>query len=51
MSVVVVDRERELLCPILEEDNESTASGSVLNLQTGTQRRITAFETFLIYGA
>lgn len=28
-------RERELLCPILEEDNESTASGSVLNLQTG----------------
>lgn len=27
-------RERELLCPILEEDNESTASGSILNLQT-----------------
>lgn len=26
-------RERELLCPILEEDNESTASGSLLNLQ------------------
>merc|ERR1740128_838211 len=27
-------REREFLCPILEEDNESTASGSILNLQT-----------------
>lgn len=27
-------RERELLCPILEEDNESTASGSVVNLPT-----------------
>ena len=26
-------RERELLHPILEEDNESTASGSLLNLQ------------------
>jgi len=25
-------RERELLCPIIEEDNESTASGSVSNL-------------------
>lgn len=25
-------RERELLCPIMEEDNESTASGSVSNL-------------------
>ncbi len=25
-------RERELLCPILEEDNESTASGSLPNL-------------------
>ena len=25
-------RERELLCPIMEEDNESTASGSIVNL-------------------
>ena len=25
-------RERELLCPIMEEDNESTASGSIMNL-------------------
>merc|ERR1712013_866274 len=25
-------RERELLCPIMEEDNESTASGSIQNL-------------------
>ena len=25
-------RERELLCPILEEDNESSASGSLPNL-------------------
>lgn len=25
-------RERELLCPIMEEDNESTASGSISNL-------------------
>ena len=25
-------RERELLCPIMEEDNESTASGSTCNL-------------------
>ena len=35
LNVIVCCRERELLCPILEEDNESTASGSVLNLQTG----------------
>merc|ERR1719242_1733769 len=27
-------RERELLCPIMEEDNESTASGSTCNLAT-----------------
>jgi len=27
-------RERELLCPIMEEDNESTASGSIQNLAT-----------------
>jgi hypothetical protein len=27
-------RERELLCPIMEEDNESTASGSTCNLST-----------------
>jgi len=27
-------RERELLCPIIEEDNESTASGSISNLST-----------------
>jgi hypothetical protein len=29
-------RERELLCPILEEDNESTASGSLPNLARAT---------------
>ena len=29
-------RERELLCPILEEDNESTASGSLCNLQNNS---------------
>jgi len=28
-------RERELLCPIMEEDNESTASGSIMNLSAG----------------
>ena len=28
-------RERELLCPIMEEDNESTASGSIVNLAPG----------------
>merc|ERR1711923_313150 len=29
-------RERELLCPIMEEDNESTASGSIVNLAPGS---------------
>ena len=34
-------RERELLCPIMEEDNESTASGSVHNLSTSSAQNNT----------
>lgn len=33
-------RERELLCPIMEEDNESTASGSIQNLSSQSHQTV-----------
>jgi len=33
-------RERELLCPIMEEDNESTASGSIQNLSSQSHNTV-----------
>jgi len=33
-------RERELLCPIIEEDNESTASGSISNLASSQRSNV-----------
>jgi len=33
-------RERELLCPIIEEDNESTASGSISNLASSQRGNV-----------
>ena len=38
-------RERELLCPIMEEDNESTASGSIVNLANTSNNSAVIGET------